>query len=83
MFNPYLFACWKVYGILRKFVPGPKHPLANKLFDMLVSTVAPRGFGPYHGMWLEDTQTKCMGVIPTPWVMACALGLGVLPPPLE
>ena len=30
----YLFACWRVYGILRTFVPGPKHPLANKLFDM-------------------------------------------------
>jgi hypothetical protein len=36
----YLFACWRVYGILRTFVPGPKHPLANKLFDM---------FGVNHG----------------------------------
>ena len=40
----YLFACWRVYGILRTFVPGPKHPLANKLFDM---------FGVNHGAeWL-------------------------------
>ncbi len=36
----YLFACWRVYGILRTFVPDPKHPLANKLFDM---------FGVNHG----------------------------------
>ncbi len=42
----YLFACWRVYGILRTLVPGPKHPLANKLFDM---------FGVNHGaerLWL-------------------------------
>ena len=45
--------------------------------------MAPSGFGPYHGMWLEDAQTKCMGVIPTPWVMAGALGLGLLQPPLK
>ena len=32
--KPYLFACWRVYDILRIFVSGPKHPLANKLFDM-------------------------------------------------
>ena len=30
----YLFACWRVYDILHIFVPGPKHPLANKLFDI-------------------------------------------------
>ena len=36
----YLFACWRVYDILRTFVSGPKHPLANKLFDM---------FGVNHG----------------------------------
>jgi hypothetical protein len=42
----YLFAYWRVYGILPTFVPGPKHPLANKLFDM---------FGVNHGakrLWL-------------------------------
>ena len=39
--KPYLFACWRVYDILRIFVPGPKHPLANKLFDM---------FGVNHGV---------------------------------
>jgi len=39
-FKWYLFACWRVYGILPTFVPGPKHPLANKLFDM---------FGVNHG----------------------------------
>ncbi len=38
--KPYLFAYMRVYNILRAFVPGPKHPLANKLFDM---------FGVNHG----------------------------------
>ena len=27
----------------------------------LVPTMASSGFGPYHGMWLEDAQTKCIG----------------------
>jgi hypothetical protein len=31
----------EVYNILRTFVPGPKHPLANKLFDI---------FGVNHGV---------------------------------
>jgi hypothetical protein len=39
--KPYLFACWRVYDILRIFVPGPKHPFVNKLFDM---------FGVNHGV---------------------------------
>jgi hypothetical protein len=39
--KPYLFACWRVYDILHIFVPGPKHPLANKLFDI---------FGVNHGV---------------------------------
>jgi len=39
--KPYLFVCWRVYDILRIFVPGPKHPLVNKLFDM---------FGVNHGV---------------------------------
>jgi hypothetical protein len=37
--------------------------------------MAPSGFGPYHGMWLEDAQTKCIGIIPTPWAMTHVLGL--------
>jgi len=39
--KPCLFACWRVYDILGIFVPGPKHPLAKKLFDM---------FGVNHGV---------------------------------
>ncbi len=38
--KPYLFGDMRVYDILREFMPGPKHPLANKLFDM---------FGVNHG----------------------------------
>ena len=74
-FYPYLFACWRVYDILRTFVPGPKHPLANKLFGVFVSTMAPSGFGPYFPLWHQHTQTKGIGVIPTPWAMTHALGL--------
>ncbi len=32
----------EVYNILRTFVPGPKHPLANKLFDIFGVTMASR-----------------------------------------
>jgi hypothetical protein len=46
----------------------------------LVSIMASSGFGLYHGMLLEDVQTKCVGVIPTPWLMTNALGLVQLPP---
>jgi hypothetical protein len=42
--------------------------------------MAPGGFGPYHGMWLEDTQTKCIGAIPTLWAMTLVLGLLRFPP---
>jgi len=35
-------------------------------------------FGPYHGLWLDDAPTKCIGVIPTPWTMMRALGFIVL-----
>ncbi len=45
MIKPYLFACWRVYDILRTFVPGPKHPLANKLFDMFGVNEAGIGVG--------------------------------------
>jgi hypothetical protein len=41
------------------------------------------GFGPYHGMWLEYAQTKCIGAIPTPWAMTIVLGLGVITPQPE
>ena len=41
------------------------------------------GFGPYHGMWREYAQTKCIGAILTPWAMTIALGLGVITPQPE
>ena len=41
------------------------------------------GFGPYHGLWLEDAPTKCIGVTPTPWVMTITLGLVRIPPQQE
>jgi hypothetical protein len=35
--------------------------------------MATSGFGPYHGVWLDDAPTKHIGIIPTPWVMTDAL----------
>ena len=49
----------------------------------LVSTMASSGFGPYHGMLLEDAQTKCVIIIPTPWSMTHVLGLVQFPPQHE
>jgi hypothetical protein len=42
--------------------------------------MASSGFGPFHGMSLDDAQTKCVGVIPTPCAMTHALGLVQFPP---
>jgi hypothetical protein len=36
--------------------------------------MATSGFGPYHGLWLDDAPTKPIGVIPTPWKMTHGLG---------
>jgi len=36
--------------------------------------MAKSGFGPYHGLWLDDAPTKPIGIIPTPWMMTRALG---------
>ncbi len=74
----YLFACWKLYSILRTFIPGPKNLFANKLFLFFAATMTSSGFGPYHGMWREYAQTKCIGAILR--AMMIALGLGVITP---
>jgi hypothetical protein len=33
--------------------------------------MAPSSFGPYRGMWLEDTQSKRIYTTPRPWAMVC------------
>jgi len=76
----YLFTCWKLYSILRTFIPDPKNLFANKLFSFFTATMVWSSFGPYHGMWREYTQTKCIGAILTPWVMTIVLGLGIIMP---
>ncbi len=83
LFWGYLFVCWYTYSILRTIVPCAKHHLVNKLFEILVSTMVLSGFGPYCPLWLQHTQTKCIGVIPTPWAMTRALGLVLFPPQQE
>ncbi len=70
-----------MYSILRTTVLASKIPLATKLLRRPVSTMASSGFGPYHGQWHDNAPSKCIGAIPTTWVKALALGLGVLPPP--
>ena len=63
------------YDILHTIVPGLKHPLADKLFDM---------FGVNHGFkWLWPLVTMVCGLIPTPWVMTHVLGFPILTPPHE
>ena len=79
----YLFVCWKLYSILRTFIPGPKNLFVNKLFSLFAATMVWSGFGPYHGIWHEYAQTKCIGAILTPWAMMIALGLGVITPQPE
>jgi hypothetical protein len=53
-----------------------KKTFATQLSRNTRVTVAKSGFGPYHGLWLDDARTKriCIDVIPTPWMMTCALG---------
>ena len=47
----------------------------DRYYANTVSTMASSGFGPYHGQWHVDAPTKCIGAIPTLWVMTIALGL--------
>ncbi len=35
----YLFACWKLYSILRIIIPGPKNLFANKLFSFFAASM--------------------------------------------
>jgi hypothetical protein len=37
-----------------------KNLFANNLFSFFAATMAWSGFGPYHGMWHEYAQTKCI-----------------------
>jgi hypothetical protein len=73
----------RIYLILRRIVPGKKKPVTQKLFSLFAATMARSGFCPYHGLCCEDSPTKHIGVIPTPWTKICALGLGVLVPQPE
>ena len=62
------------YTILRRIVLGQKIPFATQLLRNTSVTMAKSGFGPYHGLWLDDAPTKRIGVIPTPWMMTRVLG---------
>jgi hypothetical protein len=42
--------------------------------------MVPNSFGPYHGLWHKDAQTKCIDVTPTSGAMTHTLGLGILAP---
>ncbi len=55
-------------------VLGQQIPFVTQLSRNTCVTMAKSGFGPYHGLWLDDAPTKSIGVIPTPWIMTSALG---------
>ncbi len=63
------------YVILRRIIPGPKPPSVTQLLRKTGVTMVTSGFDPYHGLWLDDAPTKCIGVMLTPWTMTDALGL--------
>ncbi len=63
------------YIIQRRIVPGPETPCATQLLRNTDVTMARSGFGPYHGLLRDDTQSKRIGIITTPWAMTDALGL--------
>ena len=63
------------YIILRRIIPGQKNPFAAQLLRNADVTMARSGFGPYHGLRRNDAQSKCIGVITTPWVMTDVVGL--------
>jgi hypothetical protein len=62
------------YIILRRIVPGPKPTSATQLLRKTSVTMVTSSFGLYHGLWLDDAPIKCIGVLPTPWMMTGALG---------
>ncbi len=45
--------------------------LQHNYSDVTMATI---GFGPYHGLWLDDSPTKRIGIIPTPCTMMRVLG---------
>jgi hypothetical protein len=76
----YFCMCRYFFLILHSIVPGSRTPLAQKLFLFVTSTMAVSGFGPYHGLWCKDAQSKRIVVTPTSRVMMHALGLGIFTP---
>jgi hypothetical protein len=65
---------FQFYSKLRRIVPVLENQCTTNLFLFYAGTMASSGFGPYHGLWHDDAPTKCIGVIPTPWMMTRALG---------
>ncbi len=63
-----------LYVILHRIVSGPKTPSAAQLLRKTGVTMVTSGYGLYHGLWLDDTPTKHIDIIPTPWLMMRALG---------
>jgi hypothetical protein len=46
----------------------------TQLFRKTGVTTVTSSFCPYHGLWLDDVPTKCIGLILTPWMIRHALG---------
>jgi hypothetical protein len=63
-----------LYINLRSIVPGPKTPSATKLLMKTGVTMVTSGVCPYHGLWLDNTPAKHIGIMTTPWAKMRALG---------
>jgi hypothetical protein len=75
-----MYTCKKDLAQNHTIVPGS---VAQKLFWFVATTMAPSGFGPYHGQWRKDNPTKRIDITPTSGAMMRTLGLDVLTPQPE
>ncbi len=76
----YFCTCRYFYVVLCMIVPGSKTPLTQKFLPFIATTMALSDFGPYHGLWHKDTQTKRIDITPTSRAMTHVLGLNILAP---
>jgi hypothetical protein len=72
-----------VYVVLCRIVTGSKTSLAQKFLPLIATTMALSSFGPYHGLWHKDAQTRHIDITLTLGMMMHALGFNVLTPQPE
>jgi hypothetical protein len=50
----------------------------QKFLLLITTMMVLSGFGPYHGLWHKDAQTKRIDITPTSGTMTHVLGLNIL-----